>query len=152
MPGFEIREAPLQDAAIVRVTCSTAEIGTVMGPTFGKVMEAVSRSGGTPTGPPFARYHQVSPERVDFDCGMGVAAPFTGDGEVQAGQLGGCEVAYARHVGPYDTIGQTWDALSDWVREQGRELQGPGWESYLTDPGAEPDPAKWVTEIFLPLA
>jgi effector-binding domain-containing protein len=151
MVTFEIRQAPLQEAAIVRVRCSMAEIGSVMGPMFHRIVEAVTNSGGVPTGPAFARYHEVGPDVVDFDCGMGVASPFSGDGDVTASQLGGCEVAVAMHVGPYETIGQTWAALTAWVKEQGRELEGPGWECYLSDPTEQPDPATWETEIDLPL-
>jgi effector-binding domain-containing protein len=151
MPPFEIRQAPPQAAAIVQVSCPVSEIAAVMGPTFEKVVDAVTRSGGVVTGPAFARYREMSPERVEFDCGMGVASPYDGEGDVKPAQLGGCEAAYARHVGPYETVGETWNALTDWVHGQGRELQGPGWESYLTDPEAEPDPTKWVTEVWLPL-
>ena len=151
MPDFEIRHVPIQEVAIAKVSCPTSGIGSIMGPTFGRVAEAITRAGGMATPPAFARYHSVTPERVDFDCGLGVAAPFSGDGEVISSRLGGCEAGVATHVGPYETIGDTWKALTVWLREQGRELHGPGWESYLTGPDVEPDPARWRTEIFLPL-
>jgi effector-binding domain-containing protein len=152
MRRFEIRQVPVHEAAVVRITCKPDEIGSVMGPAFGTVAEAVMQAGGTPTGPAFARYHTVGPESFEFDCGMVVAARFSGDGNVQAAQLGGCEVVFGRHVGPYDTIGETWEAMTTWAAQQGRALGGPGWESYITDPAHEPDPANWVTEVFLPLA
>ncbi len=55
------------------------------------------------------------------------------------------------HVGPYDTIGATWDAMGNWVEEQGRAPADPAWESYLTDPSEEPNPARWMTEVYMPV-
>jgi effector-binding domain-containing protein len=55
-------------------------------------------------------------------------------------------------VGPYDTLGETYAALMRWIGEQGRVVAGPMWEVYWTDPGTEPDPARWRTEVIIPVA
>ena len=36
------------------------------------------------------------------------------------------------------------------ARPQGIETTGPLWEIYWTDPGIEPDPKKWRTQILVP--
>ena len=43
------------------------------------------------------------------------------------------------------------EALDRWCAEHGRRAAGPNWEVYWTDPGREPDPAKWRTEVLKPL-
>jgi AraC family transcriptional regulator len=37
------------------------------------------------------------------------------------------------------------------MKSQGLEPAGAPWEVYVTDPGAEPDPSKWRTDIFFPV-
>ena len=46
---------------------------------------------------------------------------------------------------------EAYDALHVWIREQEKEIAGSRWESYLTDPGKEPNPAKWKTELLWPI-
>jgi effector-binding domain-containing protein len=151
MTDFEIRFIPAQHTAALRLNAPMDEIGESMGQAFPRIYQAVTEAGVTPTGTPLARYFSFGGPIIDFECAIPVAEPFAGSDEVRAGTVGGGEAVVGTHVGPYDTIGQTWEALMAWLTEQGREPAGPGWESYLTDPSAEPDPAKWVTEVCLPV-
>jgi effector-binding domain-containing protein len=152
MPEFEIRTIPQQHTAAIALETPMAEIGESMGKAFPTIFHAVTSAGATPVGPPLARYFTFGEPTIDFECAIPVATPFSADGEVKPSSVGGGEAAMGTHLGSYDTIGQTWEALMGWVEEQGRTPSGPGWESNLTDPGAEPDPAKWVTEVCMPVA
>ncbi len=49
----------------------------------------------------------------------------------------------ALHIGPYDTLSQTYGELMQWARDQGLRPGSDMWEQYLTDPGVDPDPATW---------
>jgi effector-binding domain-containing protein len=55
------------------------------------------------------------------------------------------------HLGPYDQLRAAYRALGLWLVEQGFKMAGPPWEFYWTDPGAEPDPNRWRTEIIWPV-
>jgi len=55
------------------------------------------------------------------------------------------------HVGPYDTLSSTYEALQAWIETQGRTPATAMWEVYLTDPDQEPDPSKWRTEVYWPV-
>jgi effector-binding domain-containing protein len=151
MPEFEIRSIPRQHTAAVRMSSPLDGIGEAMGEAFPKVFAAIGKAGGTPAGPPLARYFEMGPEVVEFECAIPIATPFEADGEVRPSEVGGGEAAVAMHAGPYDTIGQTWEAVTTWIGKRGRTPAGPGWESYLTDPSEEPDPAKYLTEVCLPV-
>lgn len=152
MPEFEIRSIPKQQTAATVLRVPTEEIGDAMGKAFPAIFQAITAAGVAPAGPPLARYFSFGEPVVEFECAIPVATPFTGHGDIKASSVGGGDAVVCTHVGPYDTIGQTWEALMAWIGEQGRNPGGAGWESYLTDPGEEPDPAKWVTEVCLPLA
>jgi effector-binding domain-containing protein len=150
MSDFEFRFVPEQDTAVVTVHAAQAGIGEKMGEALGAAFEALAAADIVPAGPPFARYFSFG-ETIDFEAGVPLASPFAGTADVKAGHLGGGEAAVAMHVGPYDTLSETWEALTQWVAAEGREIAGPGFESYLTDPGDEPDASKWMTQVCLPV-
>jgi effector-binding domain-containing protein len=150
MSGFEFRTVPLQHTAVVKVTTTTDKIGESMGEAIGKAFAAVGRAGAAPIGPVMTKYTAYSEESVSYETGVPVAAPFAGDGEVGAGEIGGCEAAVGMHVGPYDTIGQTYGQLQAWIESQGRTPSVVMWESYLDDPQTT-DASKLRTEVFWPL-
>jgi len=151
MSDYEFRQVPRQDTAVVPLHCNVNDISTVMGEAFAKVFAAVTSSGGVPVGPVFSRYFDFGDETVDFEAGIVVTAPFRGDGEVRASTIGDCEAAVTVHVGPYDTLSSTYEALQAWIKTQGRTPATAMWEVYLTDPDQEPDPSKWRTEVYWPV-
>ena len=56
------------------------------------------------------------------------------------------------YTGPYDRLGKAWSCVKEHARKEGVEIDHSisAWEQYITDPGSEPDPCKWVTKIFMP--
>ena len=100
---------------------------------------------------PFAIYHSMDGDMVDFECGIPTVSPMESVGRAQAGGLPGGTVATVTHMGPYDALRQTWAALTEWMSSQGLQPAGAPWEVYVTDPGAEPDQSKWRTDIFFPV-
>ena len=151
MSDFEFRTTTEQHTAAIRMTRPVSQIGPAMGEAFPKIYHAVVSAGLQPAGMPLTRYFDMGPEEFTFECAIPVPTPFEASGEVAASSVGGGEAAFTIHVGPYDTIGETWGALTAWVAEQGRTLAGPGWESYLEEPGQVPDD-ELRTEIYLPVA
>jgi effector-binding domain-containing protein len=101
-------------------------------------------------GAPFARYHSFG-DLVDLEVGVMVAAPITPDGNVQPGQLPAGPAAIAVHAGPYESLGSTYEVLERWLAASSHQANGGPWELYITDPSAEPDPSRWLTEIIFPL-
>jgi effector-binding domain-containing protein len=151
MPAFEIRPVPRQDTAVIHLRCRPDAISATMGEAFGKVFAAIGQAGATPAGPVFSRYFEFGAGAVDFEVGAAVTAPFTGEGEVHAGELGGGDAAVGLHVGPYDTLPETYSAMQAWIVSQGRRPASSMWEVYLTDPQQAPDPATWQTEVYWPV-
>lgn len=113
--------------------------------------EYVVTHGGQPAGPPFGRYHSYSPEDIDLEAGIPVAAPVAGSSDVQASEIPGAEVASIEHWGSYDNLIETWNKIQNWIPENGYEYAAPPYEIFWTDPGSEPDSSKWRTEIVWPI-
>jgi AraC family transcriptional regulator len=150
MPAFDLRTVPEQPIAALRVRGPIAEIGTTMAAEFPRIFETVTKAGIAPAGPPMARYYDPDGAVVEYELAIPLTAPFVGDGDIQPGTIGGGEVAHTVHVGPYDQLGRTWEALATWIGSQGKSIAAPGWEWYVDDP-QETDPATLRTEVFWPV-
>jgi effector-binding domain-containing protein len=140
-----------QPIATIRSVTPAARVSAALGQILPEVWAYVAGQGKQPAGPPFTRYHGDFTETVELEAGLPVAEPIEGNGRVQAGELPGGPVASIMHIGHYDTLSETYDALAVWMAAEGRVPGGPFWEVYLTDPQEVPDPAEWQTEIICPL-
>ena len=122
------------------------------------VAARVGELGATPAAPPYGRYHQFGPELVDVEIGIGVTEPFAGlpplaaatEGEIGSSVLPAGPAVVATHVGPYDTLGETYPRVHAWIEEHGETAGDAPWESYVDDP-ASVDVTELRTEIYWPL-
>jgi effector-binding domain-containing protein len=77
-------------------------------------------------------YHH--PERrespMDVDFGVEVTRAFEAAGNVHAVETPAGSVAAAVHVGPYERMHETHDAIHAWRQANGRIFAGTSWEIY----------------------
>jgi DNA gyrase inhibitor GyrI len=81
----------------------------------------------------------------------------SGSERIQPGVLPAGRYVTLRHTGPYDGLIASNAALQQWAQQQ--EITFDSWdtpagsvwrgraEHYLTNPAAEPDPAKWEVDV-----
>ena len=150
-PAHELVRLQESYVASIRRKVDVQNIGMALGEILSQVMTCVTSEGIQITSAPFARYHSISATAVDMEAGVSVTRPIEGNERVRPGTLPGGRVLSAWHVGPYDTLTRTHQRLEAWMSQQGLESAGASWELYWTDPGMEPDPAKWRTQIFMPV-
>ncbi len=141
-----------QATAVVREDVSVDELPEFFGRALHRAMAAVQAQGHHPTGPPIALYHGKPHGSVDVEAGFPVEAPITPSEGVTPGRLPGGRVVEATHVGSYDEMARTYDAVVAWMAERRLTPAEEMWEVYLTDPVTQPDPATWRTQIFWPVA
>ena len=153
MSNYEIRveTLPVTSTLYMRFRVAPEQLGARLAQVLPAVYGHAVGGGGAPAGAPYTRYHDVAGDTLELEAGVPVVAPGTGKGEIEAGELPGGSVAATWHVGPYERLPEAHQALTAWAEKNGRTPAGPAWESYETDPGAEPDPKKWRTRVFLPL-
>ena len=120
-----------------------------------EVLAWLGERGIAPAGALFYRHRVIGgfDEKFSVEVGFPVAEPVEGDGRVVAGAKPAGRYVVATHHGHPDGIAQSHLALVDWAGRQAVPLakEGDVWgglfESYLSDPEVEPDPAKWETEL-----
>lgn len=149
MTTYEIETRTLteQDTAVEYATVSATDIGPWLGKAFTEVASYLERKGAGPAGMPFARCHLTGDDRFEVEAGFPASTPTAGEGDVEPSDLPGGLAAVTVHIGAYDTIGPTHEALRLWVREHGGEPVGDAWEVYLTDPATQADPGDSRTEV-----
>jgi effector-binding domain-containing protein len=150
-PGWKLIDITEQHTATVRVTCKPDEISRTLAGILPEVMRYLGESGATVAGPPFSRYHSVEGGQIDLEAGLPVTQPIKGSGRIKASMLPGGRAATGDHIGEYHRLGETHGLLAPWLASKGEAAQGGPWEVYWTDPGVEPDPRKWRTQIVQPL-
>jgi effector-binding domain-containing protein len=137
--------------AIVQRRVQPAELPRVIPEACGLVWNAL-RVQGVRGGRHVAMYWQWSP-MVQLDVGVEIDVPFEErEGLIRSATPAGT-VVVATHLGPYNTLRVTHDAVHDWVKTHGRRLAGPSWEIYgHWEQEWECDPSQIRTDVLYLLA
>lgn len=151
---IKLVELSPQPAAAIRYMANMSKMGEGMGEVFGKLMQYLQSHRIQPAGMPFSTYPAMEPDEQgnwQIISGFPVAEPIQPEGDIMSFDLQGGRAAAPTHVGPYETLEQSYRDLSQWIEEHDLTPAGAMWETYLTDPNAEPDQSKWRTAIYCPV-
>lgn len=154
----QIQQRAAQAYAGIRVSVTMDGMSAAVDEAFPELFGWLAEHVIAPAGPPFIRYHVID-MAAELQIELGVPADVTdGHGSrVRPGVLQAGPYVVLRHTGPYDGLVASNAALQQWAQQQGIALDcretagGTAWRSrvehYLTDPSAEPDPAKWEVDV-----
>jgi effector-binding domain-containing protein len=150
--GFRAREEkqPQQTYAIVRQMVEMPAAGAFFAANLPKILEAVQKSGGVISGPPCGLYWSwdEKSKKTDMAAAIPVAEAKNFGRNIQTLTLDPASAMVVDYYGRYDSIGRAYRALDAWIADKGRTPGAPVIESYITDPMAEPDTAKWLTKVI----
>jgi effector-binding domain-containing protein len=149
--SYEITNQVLTDqyTAVVRGEMPPDELPAWLAAVYRTVQDHLTRIGVSPAGPPFARFAFLI-DVVAAEAGFPVPKEIPGDGVVEPSTLPDGQAAVTVHWGPYEDLEKAYLACRIWLDNHGYEPAGPHWEVYYTDPFAEPDPARWRTDVVVP--
>lgn len=131
-------------------------IGEDIATDLAELYAEVAAAGLHPVGPPAVTYldSPVPGQPMSVDLGIAVAP---GAARARLGEdariVGRHSRPVARtvHVGSYTGIGAAYQALDTWLTGHGYRSAGPPTETYLTGPDTEVDPARYRTEVSIPI-
>jgi len=146
-----LEEIAAQPALTIRVKVAADDVSKTLAILIPEILGVMTEVGGDMAGPPFCRYHSMEAGQVDLEAGISMKKKVEGKGRVKATELPAGKAAVTWHVGPYDTISKSQQRLAVWLQSKSLQTAGGHWEVYWTDPGVEPDPAKWHTRIYWPV-
>ena len=145
-------------AAIASTTSMRGGFGDVIDRSLPAVRDHLAAIGVEPTGPPLVIYRVIDMSGdLAIEVGWPVATEIPSDERVGTDTLPAGRYVVGTYVGSYDGLQGANEELQRWAAE--RDLwwavtespEGDRWagrfESYLSDPSKEPDPARWRTDI-----
>ena len=147
----KVTQVKEQLTAKIHLVVPREDIRTVMGPGIEEVRAAVAAQGIAVTGPWLTHHLRMDPKVFDFEICVTVASPVSPTGRVEPGRLPGGKVAQTVFHGDYEGLGQAWGEFGAWIEKKGLTPAEDLWEVYRVDPGTDPNPSKWQTELNRPL-
>ncbi|MDJ1434698.1 GyrI-like domain-containing protein [Halostagnicola sp. A-GB9-2] len=142
----------------IPIEATLAEWGQVNA-LVGELLEWLERHEEPLVGAPFYRYRVLGDETRPFELEVGVPTEgrLDGDDRVQPGTIPAGTYAILVHEGDPDDLPGRHAALEDWAEASGHDIarrtdgETTRWEGryehFQTDPTAESDRSKWITEI-----
>jgi effector-binding domain-containing protein len=149
----DVKEIELvkRHALVITDSAYTQDIGIKMGRLYEKLMNYMEKRTLQPTGAPFAVYYKWSNDGFNtFACGIPVAEKTWGWKEYAYMEIPEGKAVTVTHWGKYNSM-KPYEALDNYIKNNGLKLAGPPWEEYITDPKTETDTSKWETNIYYPI-
>ena len=133
--------------------------GEAIGPLMGEAIGYLDGAGIKGFGPALFKYDVIDMPRLELELGFVTPGPVAGNGRVRPGTLPAGKYATVTYTGHYDNVMDATATLIGWAKEKGVEWDStPGsngerfvsrFEIYPNGPDDEPDPNKWITEIWI---
>ena len=135
-------------------SCKMDEFKTKMVEMLTTIGEYVQKNNISMAGAPFISYHKWDEENnaVMFSCcAPTTARVISSESDILTGQLKPFKAVKTVLKGDYENLKEAWETAMKYIPENELEFTeaGPMIEAYLTDPMTEPNPANWITEIYL---
>jgi effector-binding domain-containing protein len=146
--GIEPATRPITHGLGIRSTIDAKDIAKTLATSYGTIMQYLAQKKLTMTGAPLAIYHTWDGKTTDMEAVIPIAAPDPGNGTVRAVTLGGGRYLRVTYAGPYEGSEMAHTAADTWLKANKVSATAAPFEEYVTDPGAEPDPAKWITTVW----
>ncbi len=140
-----------QPVLFIRRKISQTELQPYFAECFGKLFSHGVEHTLSITGNPIARYVSLGPGLWTVDCILPLAHRVADVKDFQSGELVGGDVLKATHLGPYEALEESYEQIQSMMDKEDLVSRGAHWEQYVTDPGDEPDPRKWQTDIYWPV-
>ncbi|GAA4984605.1 GyrI-like domain-containing protein [Kitasatospora paranensis] len=151
-PEPELVDLRPATTAVVRGVVPMSDLRDFFDTSFGALARTVQAQRITLLSPAFGLYRGTPGATVDLEVG------FVTDGEVRpeagvvVGSLPGGRAARLTHAGSFDGLGASWERLRSWLQAQGLRAGEDRWETYVTQPSPDMDPADLRTLLSWPVA
>jgi len=135
----------------IREKVSFIEISLKMGEMYGEISTYINNMGAEMKGMPYARYHLMTEEEIDLECGIPTNILVGDEGDFLTGTFPNTKCATVDYYGDYQQLEEGHTAIQKWIEKRGFEIVDAPLEIYITDPGSDPNPENWLTRIYYPV-
>lgn len=136
-------------------SASNTNISAIMGESYGEINQFMKQKGISQSGMPFTIYNEMNPNgNIIMSNAIPVAnaVEITEESTVLSGYLPRTKAVRVTLKGNYSYLGKAWSEAMQYIQqyELTQSEQKP-FEIYTNDPGDYPNPADWVTDIYIPI-
>jgi effector-binding domain-containing protein len=126
-------------------------VANEMGRIYGELEGALKKSKVEMNGHPFCIFPKYTEESMDMICALPVSPDAKLPAKYKVSMAPGGKAVKATHLGDYSKLEATHNELNNYIAFKKLQITGAPWEVYVTDPFAEKDTARWVTEVYYPV-
>jgi effector-binding domain-containing protein len=103
-------------------------------------------------GMPMTVYPNWGGDTYEMECAIPVVEGALGDKKrIMLKSTAAGMAVKAVHMGDYHQLDKTHAEVDRYVADHSLIARGAPYEVYVTDPGLEPDTAKWITHVYYPV-
>lgn len=147
----EMIETAAQPVLFVRTVTSVGNLPQELGKAYGAVISYLTELGEQPSeSAAFACYYNMDMENLDVGMGFPVGRELPGKGRIEAGVIPAGKKLTCLHRGSYQDSAKAYDAMTQWMKENGEEPTGVAYEFYYNSPLEVPE-GELLTRIVFPL-
>lgn len=153
MPEYLVRIKSLAEQRVVwaRRRAGVAEIGPAIQDALETVWRRLNSLESVTVGPAMTRFVALGPDEAELQAGFPISEKIPPLTEVDLETLAAGVAATTLHHGDYATLPLAYQALEQWMAEQGRLPAAAPWEIYWVDPSQAPAPSDLRTEVVWPI-
>ncbi|WP_406684398.1 GyrI-like domain-containing protein [Seonamhaeicola sp. MEBiC1930] len=131
-------------------------ISEIMGKQYGEIMGYMAKNNIVANGMPFTIYNEMNPETGNIIMSNAIPVmnkvSVENKSEILCGFIPKTKTLKTTLKGNYNNLPKAWEASMKHIAENSLELLDvKPFEIYTNDPGNFPNPADWVTEIYIPI-
>ena len=153
MYGFEITDCEVPSRILIsaRDTASNETVTLKISQMYKKISTFLKSRNISPIGNPIVVFHNYANRIFDIEAGLPVPAIILVPEGLICSEKASQRTAMIKYVGSYNMISTAYDALQIFISNNELEVNGPGWEEYITNPTIEADSNKRQTYIYYPI-
>ena len=152
MTRFPVSQLVAQPFAFLLRTAAIPDMPKVMGESFGALSAALAKAKAAPAGMPLAHYIAYDSNSTTFEVGFPVRpedVEAVREAGLSIGKTAEGQVMTAIHMGPYDSVVSTYNAMQAEMQAAGLEAAMDMWEVYYSPP--DTPPAEIRTDVIWPV-
>lgn len=135
-------------------SASSNNISAIMEQNYKEIMHFTTQNNISPSGMPFTIYIEKTTNGVVMSNAIPVRekVAITGDTNILSGYLPTTKAIKTSLKGNYTYLDKAWEKAIKYIAQYEIEPSATKpFELYIDDPGNHPNPADWVTDIYIPI-
>lgn len=151
--GYEIISfvVPARTVITIRDTCSPETVTLKLSAMYKKLSVFLNSKSLSPSGNPQAVFHDFTNRNFDIEAGLPVPGIVSVPEGLKCSENVAQSTVMIKYIGSYKMISTAYKALKTYVFNNDLQMNGPGWEEYITNPTIEADSSMRQTNIYYPI-